>query len=651
MLRELRGGAGGGEPFDAARAGDEDRRRSARRAASSSAMLIHAAARRDDRRGGRAGRVRVPGDPRPRGDAAADRPGAGTMIRCSRTPCERRLPPAGAAKRTIVKLRTIHERIPTSAAWATPSSTSSSKCPTRSSPRSASSAAPCGWSSRPSSRRCSSASTTASRGWSAAARSPTRSSPSRSSAAQAAFLGCVGDDRYGLFYKTEFEELGIDIGNPVIVGETTGTCVCVITPDAERTMRTCLAVSSHLAARHVDEERIKKSEWLFIEGYVFANPETGQAAIREAVAPGEAARRQGRRHLLGGVRRQASSATPSSRRWSQADLLFCNASEALRRDRSGRRRGGVRQAQGRGAVGGGDGRPARRVRPPRRRRGPRAGVPVRAEGPDRGRRHVRRGVPVRHHARRRRRTEAARAACFLAMKVITQVGARLHHGTRQFWDEADSTAAVSRQPAREVSLMATPAHLHRRRSGQGAPRPARRLAGERLPAAGAEVKWVERGEPARHAAVPRRGGRPRRCRRCAGRWRDVLRRPRRRFALSVAGGRLLPEPARPRVVWAGVGEGGRGAGRPARRAGSRRCWNWAATAARSGSSRRTSRWAASRATATPSAGAGAGETGEVARRRHRGARGAGPQQRVAARRAGVQRPEPRPPRPHAPIRA
>ena len=31
--------------------------------------------------------------------------------------------------------------------------------------------------------------------------------------------------------------------------------------------------------------------------------------------------------------------------------------------------------------------------------------------------------------------KAARAACYLAMKVITQVGARLHHGTRQFWDE------------------------------------------------------------------------------------------------------------------------------------------------------------------------------------------------------------------------
>src|SRR6516162_11284792 len=99
----------------------------------------------------------------------------------------------------------------------------------------------------------------------------------------AAFIGCVGDDRYGLFYSSEFEELGIDIGNPIIVNEATGTCICVITPDAERTMRTCLAVSSHLAARHVDEERIKKSEWLFIEGYVFANPATGQTAIREAI--------------------------------------------------------------------------------------------------------------------------------------------------------------------------------------------------------------------------------------------------------------------------------------------------------------------------------------------------------------------------------
>src|SRR5258708_4415953 len=88
---------------------------------------------------------------------------------------------------------------------------------------------------------------------------------------KAAFIGCVGDDRYGLFYEGEFEELDIDIGAPVIVGQSTGTCVCIITPDAERTMRTCLAGSGNLGARHVDEARIKKSEWLFAEGYLFAN--------------------------------------------------------------------------------------------------------------------------------------------------------------------------------------------------------------------------------------------------------------------------------------------------------------------------------------------------------------------------------------------
>src|SRR5262245_58642771 len=144
---------------------------------------------------------------------------------------------------------------------------------------------------------------------------------------QAAFIGCIGDDRYGLFYANEFEELGIDIGNPIIVNEETGTCLCIITPDAERTMRTCLAVASHLAARHVDADRIRKSEWLFIEGYVFANPDTGQTAIREAI---RIAKESGTKvaitcsdafvvNVFGDALREALKHT---------DLFFCNDSEA-----------------------------------------------------------------------------------------------------------------------------------------------------------------------------------------------------------------------------------------------------------------------------------------------------------------------------------
>lgn len=249
-----------------------------------------------------------------------------------------------------------------------------------------------------------------------------------------AFVGCVGDDRYGLFYQREFEHLGIEIGNPAVVGETTGTCLSIITPDAERTMRTCLAVSSHLAARHVDADRVKNSEWLFVEGYVFANPDTGQGAIRRAV---EVARADGVKiaitcseafvvEVFGG---------PFFDALKQADLLFCNASEAC-------------------AV-------AKAANPAEAFAKLKAVVPnaVVTDGP--------RGAYVRFGGKEAHvpafacepkdltgagdmfagaflygvthgvdPVKAARAANFLAMKVITRYGARLHHGARAFWDEA-----------------------------------------------------------------------------------------------------------------------------------------------------------------------------------------------------------------------
>jgi sugar/nucleoside kinase (ribokinase family) len=146
--------------------------------------------------------------------------------------------------------------------------------------------------------------------------------------AQGAFIGCVGDDRYGLHYAEEFQDLRIHMGNPVIVGENTGTCVAIITPDAERTMRTCLGISSHLSDRHIDEDRIAQSTWLFIEGYVFANPQTGQHAIRKAI---EVAKKHGTKiavtcseqfipAVFGDAFGEALKAT---------DLLFCNAPESL----------------------------------------------------------------------------------------------------------------------------------------------------------------------------------------------------------------------------------------------------------------------------------------------------------------------------------
>jgi sugar/nucleoside kinase (ribokinase family) len=250
----------------------------------------------------------------------------------------------------------------------------------------------------------------------------------------AGFLGCVGDDRYGLFYETEFEELGIETGAMVLVGETTGTCVCVITPDAERTMRVSLACAGLLSPRHVDEERLKRAEWLFIEGYGFSNPQTMQEAIREAV---RVARKHGVMIALtcseGFIVHAFRDAFFDVLR--QADLVFCNAEEAA----------AVTGATGAEAAFG----KLKGVVPSAVVTDSANGVFIRHGG-------VEAHVPafpcrpvdltgagdmlagaflygITHGVAPER---AGRAACYLAMKVITQVGARLHHGTRQFWDES-----------------------------------------------------------------------------------------------------------------------------------------------------------------------------------------------------------------------
>lgn len=146
---------------------------------------------------------------------------------------------------------------------------------------------------------------------------------------KSAFIGVVGDDRYGMHYESEFAQLGIAMGNPIVANQTTGTCIAAITPDAERTMRTCLGVNTHLNGKHIqrDQHLIAESSWLFIEGYLFANPETGQEAIREAV---KIAKANGTKvavtcseafivHVFG----QALSEILK-----EADLFFCNATEA-----------------------------------------------------------------------------------------------------------------------------------------------------------------------------------------------------------------------------------------------------------------------------------------------------------------------------------
>jgi sugar/nucleoside kinase (ribokinase family) len=251
---------------------------------------------------------------------------------------------------------------------------------------------------------------------------------------KAAFIGCVGDDRYGLHYVEEFNQLSIDIGNPILVGKTTGTCTAIITPDAERTMRTSLAVSSELGAKHVDEDRISRSEWLFIEGYVFANPETGQHAIRKAI---EIAKNAGTKvaltcsdafipNVFGDAFREALA---------QSDLLFCNAPESMAvtgKDSPQEAFDALAKMVPASVVT--DGPHGAHIR----FNGVQSHVPAYSCHPKdlTGAGDMFAGAFLYGITHGVAPAAAAKGANFLCMKVITQVGARLHQGAKEFWNEA-----------------------------------------------------------------------------------------------------------------------------------------------------------------------------------------------------------------------
>ncbi len=92
------------------------------------------------------------------------------------------------------------------------------------------------------------------------------------------YCGKTGSDNFGLQYASELRELGIHFGAQAS-NEATGTCVVLITPDAQRTMLTNLGVSATLAPADIDEAMLKQAEYVYIEGYLFAGESTKQAAL------------------------------------------------------------------------------------------------------------------------------------------------------------------------------------------------------------------------------------------------------------------------------------------------------------------------------------------------------------------------------------
>ena len=81
------------------------------------------------------------------------------------------------------------------------------------------------------------------------------------------FMSCkVADDADGDIYIADLEAAGVDhCLNGQRAPGTTGKCLVMITPDAERSMNTFLGVSETLSTEQLDAEALAASEYLYIE--------------------------------------------------------------------------------------------------------------------------------------------------------------------------------------------------------------------------------------------------------------------------------------------------------------------------------------------------------------------------------------------------
>jgi sugar/nucleoside kinase (ribokinase family) len=144
------------------------------------------------------------------------------------------------------------------------------------------------------------------------------------------FMSCkVANDVDGDIYIADLEAAGVEhcFGTDRD-GGTTGKCLVMITPDAERSMNTFLGISESLSTDQLVPEAIAASEYLYMEGYLVTSPTGRAAAVRAREIAEEA-----------GVKTALSFSDPGMVEFfregmeemvgERLDLIFCNESEAL----------------------------------------------------------------------------------------------------------------------------------------------------------------------------------------------------------------------------------------------------------------------------------------------------------------------------------
>ena len=144
------------------------------------------------------------------------------------------------------------------------------------------------------------------------------------------FYTCkVANDEDGVLFTNDLVNAGIDsnLDPKDLFKGTTGKCLVMVTPDAERTMNTFLGITTDFSTNELVEDAIANANYLFMEGFLVSSP-TGLEAMKEA-------KKLATKH---GVKTSLTFSDPSMVKYfgdqmkevvgDGVDLLFCNIEEA-----------------------------------------------------------------------------------------------------------------------------------------------------------------------------------------------------------------------------------------------------------------------------------------------------------------------------------
>ena len=95
---------------------------------------------------------------------------------------------------------------------------------------------------------------------------------------KAGFIGKISDDKFGSNYEEGLKKENVEYFYFKKKEELpTGTCLILVTPDSERTMCTFLGTAGKINENDVSSDAIKKSEIIFLEGYLWDEGEPKKA--------------------------------------------------------------------------------------------------------------------------------------------------------------------------------------------------------------------------------------------------------------------------------------------------------------------------------------------------------------------------------------